>query len=93
MSKSVWNIYVDYGEGYGWVPVRWAPAFETLAEAQEWISGDHDWESPVRAFQDEVEDDEDEDDSDNEPDGSWMDADALASAGHGTDEDYGYYGD
>lgn len=31
---------------------------------------------------------------DNEPyeDESWMDADALASAGFGTDEDYGGYG-
>jgi hypothetical protein len=28
-----------------------------------------------------------------EPDDSWMDADALASAGWGTDEDYGYYGE
>lgn len=27
-----------------------------------------------------------------EEDGDWMDADALASAGFGTDEDYGYYG-
>lgn len=27
-----------------------------------------------------------------EDDGDWMDADALASAGWGTDEDYGYYG-
>ena len=27
-----------------------------------------------------------------EPDDSWMDGDALASAGWGTDEDYGYYG-
>jgi len=35
--------------------------------------------------------DEDED-GDNEPDGDWMDGDALASAGWGTDEDYGYYG-
>jgi hypothetical protein len=32
-------------------------------------------------------------DEDNEPDESWFDGDALASAGHGTDEDYGYYGD
>ena len=37
--------------------------------------------------------DENDEDEDNEPDGSWMDGDALASAGHGTDEDYGYYGD
>ena len=28
-----------------------------------------------------------------EEDGDWMDGDALASAGWGTDEDYGYYGD
>tara|TARA_R100000008_G_C3491001_1_gene118714 strand:+ start:238 stop:534 length:297 start_codon:yes stop_codon:yes gene_type:complete len=27
-----------------------------------------------------------------EPDEIWMDADALASAGWGTDEDYGFYG-
>jgi hypothetical protein len=27
-----------------------------------------------------------------EDDGDWMDGDALASAGFGTDEDYGYYG-
>ena len=27
-----------------------------------------------------------------EPDEGWMDADALASAGWGTDEDYGFYG-
>ena len=28
-----------------------------------------------------------------EPDDSYADAQALASAGFGTDEDYGYYGD
>lgn len=39
------------------------------------------------------EEEEDEEDEDNEPDESWFDGDALASAGHGTDEDYGYYGD
>lgn len=27
-----------------------------------------------------------------EPDESWFDTDALASAGFGTDEDYGYFG-
>ena len=26
-------------------------------------------------------------------DDSWSDGDSLASAGHGTDEDYGYYGE
>lgn len=44
----------------------------------------------VEIWVDENLDDEDED---SEPDGSWMDEDALSSAGHGTDEDYGYYGD
>ena len=29
----------------------------------------------------------------NEPNDSFADAEALASAGFGTDEDYGYYGD
>ena len=29
----------------------------------------------------------------NEPSDAWHDADALASAGMGTDEDYGYYGE
>lgn len=48
----------------------------------------------VEIWTDEADQDEDEDeDEDNEPDGSWMDEDALSSAGHGTDEDYGYYGD
>ena len=32
-------------------------------------------------------------DEPNEPSDAWHDADALASAGMGTDEDYGYYGD
>ena len=31
------------------------------------------------------------DSADDWSDESWMDADALASAGWGTDEDYGYY--
>lgn len=39
--------------------------------------------------------DEDKEDfaDSHEEDGDWMDGDALASAGWGTDEDYGYYGD
>lgn len=41
-----------------------------------------------------VESDEGEEEYDDfEDDGDWMDGDALASAGFGTDEDYGYYGD
>ena len=39
--------------------------------------------------------DEDKEDfaDSHEEDGDWMDGDALASAGWGTDEDYGWYGD
>ena len=60
MSKTIWRVYVDYGSGYGWVPVNWAPTFETKEEAKEWMYDDsHDWESPVRAIEEEVEEDED----------------------------------
>jgi hypothetical protein len=47
MAKTIWRVYVDYGSGYGWVPVNWAPTFDTEEEAREWISRDHGWESPV----------------------------------------------
>ena len=41
-----------------------------------------------------VEPEEEEEDEDYEPDDSdFADGDALASAGWGTDEDYGYFGD
>ena len=33
------------------------------------------------------------DSADDWSDEAWMDADALASIGHGDDEDYGYFGD
>ena len=33
------------------------------------------------------------DDTNSYPDDMYDDAEALASAGHGTDEDYGYYGE
>ena len=56
MSKTVWRVYVDYGSGYGWVPVSWVSPFDTEEEANEWINDDHDWESPVRAIEEEVED-------------------------------------
>lgn len=55
MPKKIWRVYVNYGEGNGWVPVSWAPTFSTEAEANEWINGDHDWESPVEAQEEEVE--------------------------------------
>jgi hypothetical protein len=56
MSSSVWKVEVDYGSGYGYVPVSWAPTFETEAEAIEWINGDHDWESHVRPYEVQLED-------------------------------------
>ncbi len=62
-TKTVWRVYVDYGEGYGWVPVSWVGTFDTEAEAHDWINGDHDWESPVRAMEDTVEVDEEEEDT------------------------------
>ena len=36
---------------------------------------------------------EGDEDSHGEPDENWFDGDALASAGRGTDEDYGYFGE
>jgi len=60
MSKTIWRVYVDYGSGYGWVPVNWAPTFETEEEANEWINDDHDWESPVEAIEEEYEEEEED---------------------------------
>lgn len=62
-TKTVWRVYVNYGEGYGWVPVSWVGTFDTKAEADDWINGDHDWESPVEAMEETVEVDEEEEDS------------------------------
>ena len=46
----MWRVYVNYGEGYGWVPVNWAPTFTSKTEAEEWINdGTHDWECLVEA--------------------------------------------
>ena len=60
MTKTIWRVYVNYGEGYGWVPVRWAPTFDTKEEALEWVNQDHDWESPVDVDSEEIEIDEEE---------------------------------
>jgi hypothetical protein len=62
-TKTVWRVYVDYGEGYGWVPVSWVGTFDTEAEAHDWINGDHDWECSVRAMEETVEVDEEEEDT------------------------------
>jgi hypothetical protein len=56
MSKKIWRVYVNYGEGYGWVPVNWAPTFDNEEDAREWINQDHGWESPVDIDWEEVED-------------------------------------
>ena len=61
MSKVVWKVYVDYGSGYGWIPVSWSPTFDSEQEANYWISDpNRDWESSVRAVSVDVEDEEDE---------------------------------
>jgi beta-mannanase len=59
MSKTVWRVCINYGSGYGWVPVRWAPIFDTKEEALEWARQDHGWESPVDVFDEEWEEDDD----------------------------------
>jgi hypothetical protein len=57
MSSSVWKVEVDYGSGYGWIPVSWSPTFDSEQEANDWINDpDRDWESHVRAYEVEVED-------------------------------------
>ncbi len=62
--------------------------------------GGSDYDEDPREFDDEdcddedLDDDRDVDDFDREPsdEPAWMDAGALASAGMGTDEDYGGFG-
>jgi hypothetical protein len=56
---------------------------ELDAEMREWEDGEEI--DPADDFSYEYE-------GDPGADGDWMDANALASAGWGTDEDYGYYG-
>ena len=56
MSKTIWKIYIKYDDG--WWPVRWAPFFATKEEADEWISGDHDWDGWVQAEEEEIDDDD-----------------------------------
>jgi hypothetical protein len=48
MSK--YSVHISYPE-LGWVPVRWAPIFDSKEEADAWISGDHDWDGRVEAFE------------------------------------------
>ena len=40
-----YHIYID--DGGGSLPVRWAPVFDTLKEAEEWVATSDDWEGRV----------------------------------------------
>jgi hypothetical protein len=61
MTKTIWKVYLDYGSGYGWVPVRWAPVFDTEEEAREWAHReDHDWDAPLDVMSEEWEQDEED---------------------------------
>jgi hypothetical protein len=41
MSKYVVHVRPP---GEGWVPLSWAPTFDTEQEANDWINQDHDWD-------------------------------------------------
>lgn len=56
--------------------------YEALAKAFFAIADDTQIQRVAEVFEE----------TSNEQDGDWMDGDALASAGWGTDEDYGYFG-
>ena len=60
MTKKLWRVVLNYGSGYGWVPVNWAPIFDTEEEAHEWMSQDHDWDSPVDVDWFEVDEEEED---------------------------------
>lgn len=87
MNQQTWCVYFDYtGAGRGPEPI--AGPFETEKEAEKWMNkecprGDADYfVAETDAFE--------PDDEDDSMDGDH--ASALASAGWGTDEDYGYFG-
>ena len=66
---------------------------ESLDELMEWA---YDADGTVEIYSTKGDDDlvwSNYGDEPNEPSDAWHDADALASAGMGTDEDYGYYGE
>jgi hypothetical protein len=44
MAKE-YHIYID--DGGGSLPVRWAPVFDTLKEAEDWVNNSDDWEGRV----------------------------------------------
>lgn len=47
-----WAIYMQYEQ---WVPVNWAPMFDTEKEANDWIAEVNDWDGRVEAFEIEME--------------------------------------
>jgi 3-methyladenine DNA glycosylase/8-oxoguanine DNA glycosylase len=59
--------------------------YEALAKALFAVAHDIQIQAVAEALEAASEDSSEED-------GDWMDGDALASAGWGTDEDYGYFG-
>ena len=45
-----YSVYISYPK-LGWVPVQWAPIFDSKEEADAWISGVDDWDGRVEAFE------------------------------------------
>jgi len=57
MNNKYYTIEIYYPDT-GWVPVRWAPNFDTREEAEEWMKEDHDWDGQVQVVEIEEEDDD-----------------------------------
>jgi len=47
MSDTYYSIEIYYPDT-GWIPVRWAPNFDTEEEAEAWLYQDHDWDGQVQ---------------------------------------------
>lgn len=58
VEKKVKTRYgIEINDGGGWLPVDWAPYFDTEAEAQAWLEGDHEWDGYTQTYSFEVEED------------------------------------
>lgn len=71
--------------------------FNLDAESELPFPAEAGWDNYDEDDSEDYDDDDDDEEDDGEshicePD-NWADGDALASAGWGTDEDYGYYGE
>jgi hypothetical protein len=53
-TKTVWRVYANYGAGYGWVPVNWAPIFDTKEQAWAWVLDGREWDSDIDVQDEEV---------------------------------------